>query len=304
MDLKNMNVVRKMMHAARWATGLLTPKVNTYLNYYGHNRRLPNLNEPKSFSEKLLKLKLENYNSNPLVKKCADKVSVREYVRERGYGAMLNEVLGVYSDPDDIPWGSLGDRFVVKLNTGAGCNLICSNIADLDLNEAKRTVRSWKKVKPWVLYSEYQYKTRKQWIVEKYLDISSDGVLPEDYKVYCFGGKAKAILCISGRFSSDASYGYFMSPDWQFMGSVNGKDYRCVREDGLPPKPDYLRLMIDAAEALSVPFPFVRVDFYIPEINSYPIFGEMTFTPAGGVYTSETLIEGKSMGELLDIHQS
>ena len=32
-------------------------------------------------------------------------------------------------------------------------------------------------------------------------------------------------------------------------------------------------------------------------------FGELTFTPAGGIYSSEQEIDGKSMGDLLDIQR-
>ena len=39
---------------------------------------------PKSFVEKLVKLRIENYNHNPLVKKCADKYAVREYLSGEG----------------------------------------------------------------------------------------------------------------------------------------------------------------------------------------------------------------------------
>lgn len=57
--------------------------------------------------------------------------------------------------------------------------------------------------------------------------------------------------------------------------------------------------MIKAAQTLSKPFPFLRVDFY--ECNGKPIFGEMTFTPAAGILPAETLINGKDMGELINI---
>ena len=42
--------------------------------------------------------------------------------------------------------------------------------------------------------------------------------------------------------------------------------------------------VLQAAEDLSKPFPFVRVDFYI--VNDKPIFGELTFTPAAGLDTN------------------
>jgi hypothetical protein len=55
--------------------------------------------------------------------------------------------------------------------------------------------------------------------------------------------------------------------------------------------------MVEHAEKLSKPFPFVRVDFY--DYNDKPILGEMTFTPAGCMatyYSGEGL---KMLGEML-----
>jgi hypothetical protein len=45
-------------------------------------------------------------------------------------------------------------------------------------------------------------------------------------------------------------------------------------------------------------FSFVRIDFYNNDEKLY--FGEMTFTPAGGMFTFECLIDGRPMGGLLD----
>ena len=46
-------------------------------------------------------------------------------------------------------------------------------------------------------------------------------------------------------------------------------------------KPSNYEKMIEMAEKLSKGFPFVRVDFY--NINGNIYFGEMTFTPSGGI---------------------
>ena len=59
--------------------------------------------------------------------------------------------------------------------------------------------------------------------------------------------------------------------------------------------------MIEFAESISERFPFVRVDLFVIEDKIY--FGELTFTPAGGIYASEMEIDGKSMGDLLDIQR-
>ncbi|WP_295157178.1 ATP-grasp fold amidoligase family protein, partial [uncultured Ruminococcus sp.] len=65
--------------------------------------------------------------------------------------------------------------------------------------------------------------------------------------------------------------------------------------------PECLSEMIEFAENISKKFPFVRVDLFVVDDKMY--FGELTFTPAGGIYTSEQDIGGKSMGEILDIQR-
>jgi hypothetical protein len=63
------------------------------------------------------------------------------------------------------------------------------------------------------------------------------------------------------------------------------------------PKPEAHEEIIQAAEALSKPFPFVRVDFY--SIKGKPVFGEMTFTPRGCVDIFVTDLGQSVMGGLL-----
>lgn len=57
--------------------------------------------------------------------------------------------------------------------------------------------------------------------------------------------------------------------------------------------------MIEISKRLSKPFPFVRCDYYI--VNDKLFFGELTFTPAGGFYVSQTKIHGKDMSDYLTI---
>ena len=55
---------------------------------------------------------------------------------------------------------------------------------------------------------------------------------------------------------------------------------------------------------------FFTSDFQVPEFGVYAsftdvdgkvYFGELTFTPAGGMYTAQTKVDGKDMADLLDI---
>jgi len=270
----------------------ISPELNTrYLYRRVHGKTL-NLENPKSFNEKLIWLKLNTYNNNDLVTQCADKYRVREYVKEKNLGYLLNDLIDAYDTPEEIEWNRLPTKFVLKGNHGAGYNIICDDKSKLDINKAEKQLKKWMKEDYWKPYAEINYKyISKKIICEKYLD-TNEGFLPIDYKIYCFNGVPKAILVMSDRDTEiDA---VFMDNDWNFISNVSK-----YKNEKIPKKPSSLDEMLEAAKRLSEPFPFVRVDFY--QYRNQPIFGELTFTPSGGLVVSQTAIEGKGMGELLKL---
>lgn len=122
---------------------------------------------------------------------------------------------------------------------------------------------------------------------------TDNGILPYDYKVYCFNGIPKAILVCMQRESKVKAV--FMSTSWEYIETP--KKYGEVFH--VPPKPEDLSTMLESASCLSKGFPFVRIDYYV--FNGKAIFGEMTFTPAGCLFTSQTDHQILPMGELLHI---
>ena len=157
-------------------------------------------------------------------------------------------------------------------------------------------MKKWDKVKYYLPYSEMQYKNVPHKIlVEKYLK-PKNGLLPCDYKFYCFNGKPRAILYITGRYTEHMIVGFF-DLNWNYLGSTGKKSYDDIKE--LPKRPACLEQMIEYARILSEGFAFVRVDLY--DFEGKPMFGEMTFTPAGGFDVSECLIDGKEMGDYLEL---
>ena len=105
----------------------LSPRWNTKLLFLRKFGRLPDLKHPQTLNEKLLKQKLERFGTDPVVRQCADKYRVRDYVDGCGCGGTLNRLLAVYDRPEDIDWDALPERFAVKWNFGCGYNLICTD---------------------------------------------------------------------------------------------------------------------------------------------------------------------------------
>ena len=271
-----------------------SPKLNTMIRYRMAYGSFPNLRNPKTFSEKLCWLKLYRYMKNPLVIQCADKFRVRDYVSDKGCGNLLNTLYDVCDSPERIAWDLFPNEFVLKWNFGAGKNLVCRNKSEYSVDQVKQLFHQWGKDRCWLSYSELQYKyITPQIICERYLQ---DDIYPNalpDYKVYCFNGEPLAILVILDRDSVIKAE--FFDTDWQV---INNPKYPKPEKD--VERPECLQQMLDSAKLLCKPFPFVRVDFYV--VNGKLFFGELTFTPAGGLYMSQTDIHGKDMAEYLDIN--
>lgn len=279
-----------MKDKAKWFKALLTrisPKLNTQVVFFAKFKRRIDLKNPKTLDEKIQWLKFHDYKDNALIRDCADKYRVREYVEESGCGEILNELYGAYDRIEDIPWNELPDKFVIKWNFGCGQNLICRDKSKLDIEDAKRKLEKWYKERDtfYLTYAELQYRGIKPKLVcEKFIE-SEDGGLPVDYKFYCFGGHAACVLVCEGRnLDGKGADFYFFDRDWNLLRY--NKSGMKAPEGFTLPKPEGMDRLFEYAEKLSKPFPFVRADFYLE--NGKPYFGELTFTPGGG-YDTERL---------------
>lgn len=273
---------------------IISPTLNTKIHYKNAFKKKIDLKNPRTLNEKILWLKLNTYYKNPLVIQCADKFAVRKYVIECGCGDILVPLIGAWDDPDEIPWDDLPDQFVLKWNNGAGMNIVCTNKSLMDKQKAIKQLRKWGKCKYWLLHSEMQYKyIPKKIICEQLLsDENVSGPIP-DYKVYCFHGIPQAIFVMHDRGGNLKTE--FFDTSWNTLENTNKYDSPST----ITPQPVCLNEMVNISKKLSAPFPFVRCDYYI--VNNKLYFGELTFTPAGGLYTSKTKINGKDMAEYLNV---
>ena len=288
----------RMIYASRKLLSAASPTEATRYHYKKNNGKPLNLDNPTEFKEKLNWLKLNTYYNNPVITQCADKVEVRNYVIDAGLKEILNDIIGVYSSFEEIDWESLPQQFALKCNHGCGYNIICDDKSKLLKEDVKEKVDRWMKEKYWLTYAEVNYKFIKPKIlIEKYLD-TNQGFLPYDYKFYCFNGEPVCCLVMVGRDLE--MHAAFVDLNYELI-QINNK--YSVRDFEVPDKPECFEEMVRIARKLSKGFPFVRVDLY--DNNGKVIFGELTFTPAGGYQTSETTLElnGRkvTMGELLKL---
>lgn len=266
-------------HYYRCALTLISPKLNTKVTYKAKFGKKLDLGNPKTLNEKILWLKFNDYWENPLIKQCADKYRVREYVESIGCGEILNELIATYESVDELDINKLPQSFALKLNVGCGYNIIVPDKNKLDIEDAKAKLRKWMKTKYYLGYSEMQYKGVKPIIlVERYLKPQS-GVLPEDYKFYAFDGDVPYVMVCTDRTDGGrhAKYWYY-NKNWEMQ--MMSEDALKYGTGASIPKPEGIDEAFEYARKLSKGFPFVRVDLYLVDGRVY--FGELTFTPGGG----------------------
>ncbi len=252
-----------------------------------------NLDNPKTFNEKIQWLKL--YYHNPLMTKCADKVAVRDYIKEKIGAEYLIPIIGVYDNVDDIDWDVLPDKFVAKVNWGSGQNIICTDKSKLDIADAKQ------KLVQWTLPESNHYYDFLEWvykdippkiIIEEYIEQLDSNI--QDYRFFCFNGVVQQIWLDVLSGSPDHKR-HIYDRNWNLLDikvrwpSIN-KNIK---------KPENLDKMIRLAEILSHDFPHVRVDFY--NIQGKIYFGELTFSSMNGTGIFEPFEWDRKLGTLLTL---
>jgi len=232
------------------------------------------LKNPKTYSEKLMWLKLHDHN--PEYTRLVDKCAVKEIVARAIGNQYVIPTLGVWNRPEDIEWDKLPNHFVLKTTHGGGNTgvVICKDKSCLD---KEKTIEKLKKS-----LKQDIYKTLREWpyknvprriIAEQYIE-SGNNDLP-DYKFFCFDGEVKALFIGTERGTGNVKFDYF-DADFNHLDLVqqhpmSGRDI---------PKPICFDEMKEVASKLSRGIPHVRIDLY--EVNGQVYFGEYTFYHHGG----------------------
>lgn len=253
------------------------------------------LNNPKTFNEKLQWLKL--YNRKPEYTMMVDKYAVREYIKKKLGEEYLIPLLGVWDSPDDIDFDKLPNQFVLKCNHNSGLGMcICKDKSKLDIDKVRKELKKGLKQNYYLTGREWPYKdvTRKI-IAEKYMEEKPNTEL-NDYKLMCFNGKVRCSFVCSERFSDDGLKVTFFDRGWNVMPF----ERHYPKSANAIEKPQTYEKMVEFAEILSKDIPFVRVDFY--EISGKLYFGELTFFPGSGYEEFEPEEWDYKLGKMIDLN--
>lgn len=231
---------------------------------------LPHLRNPRSFNEKIQWLKLHSHMEH--LSCLVDKYEVRKYVASRIGDKFLVPLIGVYETPQDIPFNSLPDSFVIKATHGCGWNIIVKNKTELVTNDILPKLDRWLDTNYYRQYGESPYKQLRGRIVIEELLTDPAGDL-KDYKFHCSNGEPVFVQVHGDRFDTHRLDVYDLNwiklPIWIQYNHPHQVE-----------RPDNFDQMISICRSLSQGFPYVRVDLY--NINGQIYFGELTFMPMAG----------------------
>jgi len=240
------------------------------LKYKVTMRKELNLDAPQSFNEKLQWLKL--YDRKPEYTTMVDKIEAKKYVADLIGEEYIIPTLGVWDKFDDIDFGTLPNRFVLKCTHDSGGLVICRDKSQFNKESAKKKINKSLKTNFYYIGREWPYKNVKPRIIaEQYMEDTSITEL-QDYKFFCFNGIAKVLFIVTDRQKQGEETKFdFFDMEYNHLPFTNGHP----NADVFPPKPEKFDEMRMLAEKLSKDIPHLRVDFY--EVNGKVYFGELTF---------------------------
>jgi TupA-like ATPgrasp len=242
-------------------------------NFKAENGFLPNLISPTGFNERIFARKFFAPVPMPWL---ADKLAAKDYVKARLGEDVLPFVSWIGNSIDELFASDLpAGRYVLKANHGCEWNMFLNLPRDLALRreEIEQQAKNWLSSRFGYEWGEWQYCVfEPRLFLERFIDFNGDQT-PDDYKFYCFRGKARLIEIDVARFTELRSA--FYSPDWSYIPVTYGEPpIQCKR-------PQNLDEMIDVAEAIARDMDFVRIDLFSDGISRIK-FGEITFTPGDG----------------------
>lgn len=255
------------------AVRALPDELSLSIQYWRAHHRWPDLKRPKRFTEKINWLKLHGdlAAQSAWVDKIEAKKRVAALLGERWITPTLWH--GPALPPrEERTWPM---PYVIKANHGSGWYRHVRREADKDWPAIEKECARWLRQTWRRELREHQYDAIvPQLLIEPRLGGDTD-VLPYDYKIHVFGGRAEYVGVSIGRLQGVKIAQ--MDRDWNPAPFVMDARLEMVTA---PPRPPHFDEMLAAAELLARPFCYARIDFY--DLPDGPRFGEVTLTPNSG----------------------
>lgn len=254
-----------------------------------------NLKNPQTFTEKI-QWRILN-DKNDIYTELTDKLLVRKYIEEKIGKEYLIKLLGVYEKVEDIDYEKLPNKFVLKCNHDSGSVIICKDKLTFNKKESNKKLEFFLKKNYYYQTREIHYKNIKPLIIcEEFLEENNEA--PIDYKYHCIHNNIEFIQVDIGRFNNHERNNF--DKNWKLSAFIFGpKEYKFNNNFKRLEKPKSFKKMKELAIKVSKDFDYCRVDFY--EVNGKVYFGEITFTPGGGMEVFSPIEWDCKLGKLWKI---
>lgn len=238
-------------------------------------KRWPHLLFPKDYSDFIASDNFfGRHNKHAFL---ADKLAVRDYVKEKGLGDILVPLIGYWDNASKIDFDTLPNQFAIKCNHSCGMNIICYDKTKLDIEETRKKLDQWMHTKHDIFFEQHYQHIKPMILAEELIPSNADGFFPPDYKIHCANGKPVFIQCCFERTNKDAGRRVIYSPQWKNLHFVIEDSHYSDEEIS---QPKHLVEMLHDAAILSEGLKYARIDFY--DTDQGVLFGEVTLTPMGG----------------------
>lgn len=263
-----------VLHGVKY---FLPDSVFLFLSHRRRVGRFPNLRNPATFNEIILDRCL---HPDPLWSVLADKLAVREYVKEKIGEKHLIPLIAVPDVFTQEVFDTLPESFVMKANHGCGFVKVVWNKADVSFGELQQLADQWLSTDFSVASRERHYRPIKPRIYFEKLLTDRSGKVPPDYKINIFDREQGEPVIYTGVVSDrfGTPHHDFYDTQWNPL-HIAAAGYPC--SDDPAGRPANWGEVVDVATRLSEGLGYVRVDLYAYDNEIF--FGELTFTPGAGV---------------------
>jgi TupA-like ATPgrasp len=230
-------------------------------------------------------------------RKLSQKLNAKEFCLKCGVRAP--ELYWYGHDIEKIPSLSLPEQYVVKLSNGSGGKQVIPVVGGVDLFHQRNAT-------PQYICSTLKMMIAKTndpmiGIIIEELICGRPQLPPDDFKFYCFHGRAELLYLVRWEWADPPETGKVVKTvTWydRMWKKIDDPMYVGLRPGTPIAAPQFLPELIEVAEEMAAhyDFPFVRIDLY-RDAKSV-VFGEFTHTPLGNKTWEYTDYANRLMGEL------
>jgi hypothetical protein len=233
---------------AKYALRFLPDRAFIQLYYFSRFHHPCDLEDPKTYNEKLNWLKL--HDRNPRYIAMVDKAEAKEIAAEKIGREHIIPTLGVWDSFDDIDFDDLPEQFVLKCTHDSEGVVVVRDKSKLDMGAARETLERAMGYNFYYIGREWPYKNVKPRILaERYMEDTRYGEL-RDYRFFCFDGEPKAMFVATDRGIGETKFDYF-DLDFNHLDLVQHYPNSPQPID----KPETFDEMIEAAKLLGGGYP-------------------------------------------------